>query len=601
MSFRLFTSQTTSLQMPNFWQKALHPISDSFSYIKFLYPRNSTDIEAEAYAKALAKNLRHHRVGGKFWLPDINLNNRAHLVLLPPSLKKARLFWEKTHNSHPVPLCEWRVLFPARKHIKNPRKWNEFAQELSQTDIDVIKNPINPHALLEASEEIWCTKINELAILANIWERPVHLLKKNNFNIVPPTSLYALLGAEKLFQRPHENRPISALDAVETLILAKERLNFNDQISCCLGMSWWKRRRIAEFFRHRDGKPPRFFNRKKTALRYAKHQGGALAVWASKLTATLEKEASLAGVKLLRVEDGFIRSLGLGSGFLPPCSIIVDSRGQYVDPSRPSDLEHLLATTQVSPALHKRAQTLMSKLIDKHISKYAAGHLQHNSFTRPENKVVILVPGQVAGDLSVKLGGGRITDNFALLKEVRQHNPNAYIIYRPHPDVEAGHRPGAIPDKSVLNYADLVHRGGSMSVLLENIDEVHTLTSLTGFEALLRGRKVTTYGAPFYAGWGLTTHFGPDLPRRGRTLSLAELVAITLILYPLYAEPRSGLPCSPEQLIDYLGNPTLWRPSFVMRLRYAQGRLRRCITQYISSQAIPAFLNLFQRKNHSRD
>ena len=43
-----------------------------------------------------------------------------------------------------------------------------------------------------------------------------------------------------------------------------------------------------------------------------------------------------------------------------------------------------------------------------------------------------------------------------------------------------------------------------MDVLLGIVDEVHTLTSLTGFEALLRGIEVHAYGGPFYAGWGLT-------------------------------------------------------------------------------------------------
>ena len=35
------------------------------------------------------------------------------------------------------------------------------------------------------------------------------------------------------------------------------------------------------------------------------------------------------------------------------------------------------------------------------------------------------------------------------------------------------------------------------------------MTSLMGFEALLRGIPVTTLGTPFYAGWGLTTDLGP--------------------------------------------------------------------------------------------
>jgi capsular polysaccharide export protein len=40
--------------------------------------------------------------------------------------------------------------------------------------------------------------------------------------------------------------------------------------------------------------------------------------------------------------------------------------------------------------------------------------------------------------------------------------------------------------------------------LLENFDEVWTVSSQMGFEALMLGKKVRCYGTPFYAGYGLT-------------------------------------------------------------------------------------------------
>jgi hypothetical protein len=65
-----------------------------------------------------------------------------------------------------------------------------------------------------------------------------------------------------------------------------------------------------------------------------------------------------------------------------------------------------------------------------------------------------------------------------------------------------------------------------------------TLTSLSGFDALLRGKPVTTYGLPFYAGWGLTTDKAvfpaSCLARRTRQLRLDELVAGALLRYPVY-------------------------------------------------------------------
>jgi capsular polysaccharide export protein len=107
---------------------------------------------------------------------------------------------------------------------------------------------------------------------------------------------------------------------------------------------------------------------------------------------------------------------------------------------------------------------------------------------------------------------------------------------------------------------------------------VHTITSLAGFEALLRGRKVATYGQPFYAGWGLTTDNVP-LNRRQRRLQIEELVAGTLILYPNYIDPVSRLLCGPEMLIARLAQPELWRPTMLMRLRHLEGWLRKSLAR----------------------
>jgi len=67
----------------------------------------------------------------------------------------------------------------------------------------------------------------------------------------------------------------------------------------------------------------------------------------------------------------------------------------------------------------------------------------------------------------------------------------------------------------------------------------------------LRGRKVVTFGQPFYAGWGLTDDKNP-VARRDRQLSLDELVAGVLILYPSYVSRRSGRYTTPESALDEL-------------------------------------------------
>jgi capsular polysaccharide export protein len=307
--------------------------------------------------------------------------------------------------------------------------------------------------------------------------------------------------------------------------------DLNRSIAASIGMSFWKRQRIAEFLCSAGGAPAGCRTPQKALSVAAARPGSAVAVWASRVPNGLQEAAARQGTPLVRVEDGFIRSVGLGSDFLPACSLVFDSAGIYYDPHGPSDLERLLRTSEFPPTLVARARRLMVQLVENGITKYNLAS-SAPALDYPAGRRRILVPGQVEDDLSVQFGGAGISGNRALLARVRGANPHAFILYKPHPDVEAGHRKGAVPDAALKGFADMVVCGSSTATLLEEIDEVHTLTSLAGFEALLRRRRVVVYGRPFYAGWGLTDDRAAV--DRGRRLSLEELVAGALILYPRY-------------------------------------------------------------------
>jgi capsular polysaccharide export protein len=346
----------------------------------------------------------------------------------------------------------------------------------------------------------------------------------------------------------------------------------NRQIAVCLGMSFWKRRQVADFLRSTAGSPA-FRRTTKAALAKAQSQpGSAIAVWASRAPAGLTEAAEQRQIPLIRVEDGFVRSVGLGSDFMPAASLVLDRRGMHYDPAVRSDLELILAEAEFSQAVLERARKLIARLVAGGVTKYNLGQ-QAPSIEWPATGQRILVPGQVEDDLSVRLGGAGVNGNLDLLSRVRAANPDAFIIYKPHPDVEAGHRKGRIPDGDACAFADIVVRDVSTAALLGEIDELHTLTSLAGFEALLRGRRVVVYGRPFYAGWGLTA----DIVQidRGRRLTIEELVAGALILYPRYLDPVTRLPCGPEVIIERLANPELWRPGVLVAARRLQGALAR--------------------------
>jgi len=226
----------------------------------------------------------------------------------------------------------------------------------------------------------------------------------------------------------------------------------------------------------------------------------------------------------------------------------MDRRGMYYDATRESDLECLLQCTQFAPGLLARAAALRERIVASGITKYSVGE---RAWRRPGRARVILVPGQVESDASLRLGARSIRTNLALVRAVRAANPDGYLVYKPHPDVAAGLRARGTHEQHVRDFCDEVVTEVAMGTLLGQVDEVHVLTSLAGFEALLRGRRVVCYGLPFYAGWGLTQDF-ESLPRRRRRLTVDQLVAGTLIVYPTYVSRRTGCYIHAEQALDEL-------------------------------------------------
>lgn len=196
----------------------------------------------------------------------------------------------------------------------------------------------------------------------------------------------------------------------------------------------------------------------------------------------------------------------------------------------------------------------------------------------PQGRRTVLAVGQVDDDLSVRLGGAGVAGNLDFLTKVRRAEPDAWIVYRPHPDVQAGHRKGHLSDATVLAHADAIDTGSPLMELVQAVDEVHVLSSLTGFEALMRDRPVTVHGMPFYAGWGLTRDLARPIARRGRQLTVDQLVAAALILYPRYLDPVTRLPCGPEVMVDRMANGSTPPMTWLIRLRAVQGKLRRFIT-----------------------
>ena len=272
--------------------------------------------------------------------------------------------------------------------------------------------------------------------------------------------------------------------------------------------------------------------------------GSTLLLWGS----TAAPPGLTADVTLIRVEDGFLRSVGLGAELARPLSWVLDRTGIYYDATRASDLEQLLQSCEFTPQLLARAAALRERIVASGITKYSVGE---RAWRRPARSRVILVPGQVESDASLRLGAPSLRTNIGLVRAVWEAHPDSYLLYKPHPDVAAGLRARGQGERQVRDWCDEVLTEVAMGRLLEQVDEVHVLTSLAGFEALLRGKLVVCHGLPFYAGWGLTQDIEP-LGRRRRRLTLDELVAGTLLLYPTYVSRRTGRYLGAEQALDEL-------------------------------------------------
>jgi len=292
----------------------------------------------------------------------------------------------------------------------------------------------------------------------------------------------------------------------------------------------------------------RYFMSPSRAAAHATATNGRLIWWAGKESeATRQAAASFSG-PTVRMEDGFIRSRGLGSDFVGALSVALDDQGVYYDPSRPSRLETLIETTQAAPQQLARAGALGARIVQAGLSKYNLKGQAPAGW--PADREILLVVGQVENDKSILLGcEPDLATNSALVEAARADHPDAFLIYRNHPDVLAGNRPGKL-DASAMASVDASADGLDIVDCLNACRRVATLTSLTGFEALMRGKAVSVYGRPFYAGWGLTDD-RLAFARRTRRATVDHLILAALIHYPIYVTPM-GWPCEAEDLVEAL-------------------------------------------------
>jgi capsular polysaccharide export protein len=372
----------------------------------------------------------------------------------------------------------------------------------------------------------------------------------------------AYLRYSRYFQ-PDTREPCGLGEILDHIALQKEMFRKNRGLSVTAGFSPWKRGIVPRYLRSPAGQVRQFAE----APPAAEFPGARLLVWGR----SAEIPAGWRG-RAVRVEDGFLRSKGLGAAFNFPYSWVLDTRGIYFDGGAPSDLEEIYRTG-IAAAGAASAGELIEMLRKMRLTKYnLTGERVALDRAAVAGRKTILVPGQVEADASIQFGSPDVKTNLALLRRVRAAEPEAYLIFTPHPDLVAGARHGELMPGGHAEIADLAVTHGNVLDWLDLCDEVHTITSTVGFEALIRKVPVVTYGMPFYAGWGLTTD-RLSCPRRTRRLTLEELVCGALIEYPRYLNPATGEFTTAMKVAELLtsetaaGDERAWHLKMVSQLK----------------------------------
>jgi capsular polysaccharide export protein len=269
------------------------------------------------------------------------------------------------------------------------------------------------------------------------------------------------------------------------------------------------------------------------AIRKFPIKPAAFIFWGYTEPAAVRRYAQKKDIPIFRMEDGFIRSSSLGASHSTPYSLVLDAKGLHYNSDEVSEIEEILNTHIFSEEELVSAQKCMNLMSELALSKYNPSSLNNTAYDVVKVCKRVAVLGQVDNDMSIRLGN---TDGWTMMDLIRLakiENPGAEIIYRPHPDIYQGFQKSKFKKRSVEKICQISSPNISLVDFLRKIDHVYTISSLSGLEALIKGKKVTVVGAAFYAGWGLTDD-RIMFPRRTNKRTIQEVFAAIYLKYPRY-------------------------------------------------------------------
>ena len=273
----------------------------------------------------------------------------------------------------------------------------------SQVGFEAILRGIRPRVFGGAFYAGWGLSLDEMEI------------ERRTAQHTPQSIFQRVMMEHAVWIDPYHGGLTDVLSAMRGLEARKRSHLIRAKGAVALGMKPWKRSFLGNFLGS-----VRYASSAQRAVALATNNDLPLVVWAS----SPELKAVPESAQYLRMEDGFLRSVGLGAALRVPQSLVLDDLGIYYDPSRESRLEHLIRASKALPQLElERAENVCATICDLGLSKYNVGTA--SGLSKPNGRLTILVPGQVEDDASILRGTGEISTNRVLLEAVRAAHPEA--------------------------------------------------------------------------------------------------------------------------------------------------------------------------------
>lgn len=535
-------------------------------------------------------NHAHHVDFGN----EFKENNRRKILVVDQSYNDRSVRYSgATGTSFHIMLQEAISQFPDAdiyvkshpdSHLKGKQTYLSNQQYQYSDRVHYISSDINPWSLLERIDEVFTvsSQLGFEALMAGIpvhcfghpfyagWgltidhASPINPFRRQSYlkTISLEALVYAALVQYPKYRNP-DNGKICAIDEILDYleVSLKPHLPYYDTIYT-VDLSLWKRSIISSFIKPNYCRKIIHLSESKLSkaeLKSINSPSGktGVLVWGYKNEQEINEQIQKIrtnGIDLLRAEDGFIRSVGLGSDLKRPSSLIVTKNDLHYAANGEIDIVQILnEKTNLSKEVLQRASHLHKTIIGNRLTKYNLSQPKKQTLQKSTNRNNnCLVIGQVPADASLTYASTHWKNDFDLLRQVREDFPTANIYYKPHPDVISGNRKGIHIDEKLYDHLvmdiDVINA-------FDLADSVHVICSLTGLEALIYNKRVYTYGKPFYAGWGLTVD-KETFPERNQNVNITELLAASLLKLPLYMNWNTHSNCQPETSLSILRDET---------------------------------------------